>query len=149
MESEQVSRILPQQYPFLFVDRIIELVPGERAVALKNVSLNEPFFVGHFHDNPIVPGPLLVEMVGQTGGVALRTANPNTEGQSRFLGHVRDFVFHRPARPGDTLLIESTVTRPIMGSAIIRGQITVDGQLIAEGELVVAMPQTDSPHSPR
>ncbi len=110
MDIRAILRTLPHRYPFLLVDRILELEPGKRAVGVKNVTANEPHFTGHWPGNPVMPGVLIIEAMAQTAGVALLTAQ-QTQGKQAFLGGVDKVRFRRPVVPGDQLVIEAEIVR--------------------------------------
>ncbi len=109
LDIQDILRILPHRYPFLLVDRIIEIVRTKRIVAIKNVSVNEPFFVGHFPDHPIMPGVLVVESMAQAGGVLLLTEFPDREERLLLFTGIEKAKFRRPVSPGDQLRIEVDV----------------------------------------
>ncbi|MCD6305477.1 MAG: 3-hydroxyacyl-ACP dehydratase FabZ [Deltaproteobacteria bacterium] len=140
---EDIVRILPHRYPFLLVDRIIELELNKRVVGIKNVTANEPFFQGHFPDHPIMPGVLIVEAMAQVGGVLARLSVPgimeNKEGGSVFFASMDRVKFRRPVVPGDRLRFELAPLRT--GSRIwkMAGTATVDGHLAAEAVLVATI----------
>ena len=139
LDARQIRQTLPHRFPFLLVDRILEVSPdGSRAVGIKNVSINEPFFQGHFPDYPIMPGVLLVEALAQVGGAAL-VASGHHKGKMGLLAGVDSFRFRRPVTPGDTLRLEVEVLKA-RGSLIrLGGKATVEGQTVAEGEILVAL----------
>jgi len=110
MDIRAILRTLPHRYPFLLVDRILEVEPGQRAVGVKNVTANEPQFTGHWPENPVMPGVLVVEAMAQTAGVAMLTAH-QTQGKQAFLGGVDKVRFRRPVVPGDQLIIEAELVR--------------------------------------
>ncbi len=110
MNIRAILRTLPHRYPFLLVDRILELEPGQRAVGVKNVTANEPQFTGHWPGNPVMPGVLIVEAMAQTAGVAMLTGH-ETQGKQAFLGGVDKIRFRRPVVPGDQLIIEAELVR--------------------------------------
>ncbi|MGK7888303.1 MAG: 3-hydroxyacyl-ACP dehydratase FabZ [Leptolyngbyaceae cyanobacterium] len=136
---EEIQALLPHRYPFALVDRIIDYVPGEKAVGIKNVTFNEPQFQGHFPGRPIMPGVLIVEAMAQVGGIVL-TQLPNVpDGLLMFAG-IDKVRFRRPVVPGDQLVMTVellSVKRMRFGK--MRGQATVDGQLAAEGELMFSL----------
>lgn len=138
LDIDQVKAIIPHRYPFLLVDRVEELVEGERAVGVKNVTANEPFFPGHFPDYPVMPGVLIVEALAQVGAVALLSVEANKGKLALFAG-IDKVRFKRQVRPGDTLRLEVTITRsrgPIgFGEAVA----TVDGEVACAGELMFAL----------
>jgi len=109
LEVEDILRILPHRYPFLLVDRITHITRTKRIVAIKNVSVNEPFFVGHFPGHPIMPGVLVVEAMAQAGGVLLLTEFPDREEKLLLFTGIERARFRRPVRPGDQLRIEVDV----------------------------------------
>ena len=109
LDIEDILRILPHRYPFLLVDRIIEITRTKRIVAIKNVTVNEPFFVGHFPDHPIMPGVLVVEAMAQAGGVLLLTEFPDRAEKLLLFTGIERARFRRPVRPGDQLRIEVDV----------------------------------------
>jgi 3-hydroxyacyl-[acyl-carrier-protein] dehydratase len=109
LEIEDIQRILPHRYPFLLVDRITEIIRTKRIVAIKNVTVNEPFFVGHFPDHPIMPGVLVVEAMAQAGGVLLLTEFPDRAEKLLLFTGIERARFRRPVRPGDQLRIEVDV----------------------------------------
>ena len=142
LEAADLMRILPHRYPFLLVDRIIELTPGERAVGIKQVTANEPQFTGHFPERPIMPGVLLVEALAQTAGVAVLTLDEYRGKVGLFAG-IDECRFRRMVIPGDTLLLKVEVEklRGMFGRA--RGVASVDGEVAAEAILSIIVPRDD------
>ena len=136
---EEIQKLLPQRYPFALVDRIVEYVPGERAVGIKNVTFNEPHFQGHFPERPIMPGVLIVEAMAQVGGVVL-TQLPEADGGLFLFAGIDKVRFRRPVVPGDQLVMTAEllyVKRRRFGKMQARAE--VDGQLAAEGELMFSL----------
>jgi len=140
---KDIIKILPHRYPFLLVDRVIELEAGERIVAIKNVTGNEPFFQGHFPGSPIMPGVLIVEAMAQAGGIMARLSFPDLiekEGNAGIFFISMDKVkFRRPVVPGDQIVIKAKALRK--GSRIwkIAGKSYVSDDLVAEAELTAAI----------
>ena len=136
LDSRAIQELLPHRYPFLLVDRIIELVPRERIVGIKQVSINEPFFQGHFPGAAVMPGVLVVEALAQVGAVlALREIEDRDSKLVLFTG-IREARFRRPVVPGDTLRLEVTALR--IGSRLqrMRGEAKVEGQLVADADIM-------------
>ncbi|NPV92217.1 MAG: 3-hydroxyacyl-ACP dehydratase FabZ [Firmicutes bacterium] len=131
-------RIIPHREPFLLVDRIIELEPGTRAVGIKNVTYNEPFFAGHFPGNPIMPGVLIVEALAQVGAVALLTLEEH-RGKLGLFGGIEKFRFRRQVVPGDQLRLETRVLWVRRGIGRCAAVATVDGEVAAEGEAMFSI----------
>lgn len=140
LDSDQIAQILPHRYPFALVDKIIDGEEGKWAKGIKCVTVNEPFFQGHFPQKHVMPGVLLIEAMAQVGGVAI-LALPENAGKLAFLGHVQDARFKRQVVPGDVVEIECTLTKrrgPIgMGVATAK----VDGKIAATAELTFAIGQ--------
>ncbi|MDI3327855.1 MAG: 3-hydroxyacyl-ACP dehydratase FabZ [Alicyclobacillaceae bacterium] len=137
-DADEIQRILPHRPPFLLVDRILELEPGKRAVGLKNVTMNEPFFAGHFPGYAVMPGVLIVEALAQTGAVAILTLR-EYEGKIGFFAGIDGFRFRRQVRPGDQLRLEVEIHRLKGAIGKGAGRALVDGQVAAEGELMFAI----------
>jgi beta-hydroxyacyl-ACP dehydratase FabZ len=131
----QIQAILPHRYPFLLVDRIIEYDPGKRVVGIKNVTLNEPFFAGHFPGAPVMPGVLIVEAMAQTAGVVMLASLPDRESKLVFFTGIDGAKFRRPVVPGDQLRLELTVLKLRPRYIKLRGEAYVDGQLVAEADI--------------
>ena len=140
---EGIKKILPHRYPFLLVDRITELEPGERIVGIKNVTINEPFFQGHFPDNPIMPGVMIIEAMAQVGGVLARLSMPEVmngdKGNAIFFMSMDKVKFRKPVIPGDQIVFKIAPLRK--GSRVwkIAGKAFVGDDLVAEGELVATI----------
>lgn len=135
LDIEQIQKILPQRYPFLLIDRVIELDPGKKVVAVKNVSFNEGFFGGHFPEKPVMPGVLIIEAMAQAA-IMLFCAQAR-EGQKKlsyYLGSVKVRFLH-PVTPGDQLKITVEPVKIISGAAIVRASVEVADKEIANGEL--------------
>jgi 3-hydroxyacyl-[acyl-carrier-protein] dehydratase len=130
----KIMQIIPHRYPFLLVDYISEFIPGEYAEGVKNVTANEPFFQGHFPSNPIMPGVLLLEAMGQVAAIALLTKDEYS-GRSVLLAGVEKARFRRTVRPGDTLKIRSEVVRWGGKTGVCHGVVRVGAEVAAEADL--------------
>jgi len=135
LDIQAIREILPHRYPMLLVDAIIELEP-ERIVGIKDVTVNEPFFAGHFPDFPVMPGVLILEAMAQVAGVLVLKSIPDRKSKLVLLASVEQAKFRRPVFPGHQLRIEMKVTRRKASVAKMHGQATVDGVVMAEAELM-------------
>ncbi|MWJ32296.1 MULTISPECIES: 3-hydroxyacyl-ACP dehydratase FabZ [Saccharibacillus] len=138
LDSQQIQEIIPHRPPFLLVDRILEVEPGKRAVGIKNVTVNEPFFAGHFPGYPVMPGVLIVEALAQVGSVAMMIVEEN-RGKLGFFAGIDGFRFRGQVKPGDTLQLEVEMTR--FKGMIGKGHAVakVDGKVVAEGDMMFAL----------
>lgn len=146
MDIHQILQYLPHRYPILLVDRVLEVVPGERIVALKNVSMNEPYFPGHYPHHPVMPGVLIVEAMAQTAAIlSFKTLGdkPTPDSVYYFVG-IDGARFKRPVGPGDQLIMEVRITASKRGMWKFSGQAKVDGQLACEAELICTMRRLDA-----
>jgi 3-hydroxyacyl-[acyl-carrier-protein] dehydratase len=143
LEAADIMRLLPHRYPFLLVDRIVELDPGKRAVGIKQVSSNEPHFTGHFPERPIMPGVLMVEALAQTAGIAVMTLD-DYRGKLGLFAGIDDCRFKRLVVPGDTLRLEVTVEKLRGMFGRVRAAATVDGELAVEATLSIVIPRDQS-----
>ncbi len=136
LDATDIQQLLPHRYPFLLVDRVIELVPRERIVGIKQVSINEPFFQGHFPGAPVMPGVLVIEALAQVGALlALREIEDRDKKLVLFTG-IERARFRRPVVPGDTLVLEVKAVRVGSRSQRMRGEARVDGQLCADADIM-------------
>lgn len=135
---KEIKEILPHRYPFLLVDRIVELEPGKSAVGIKNVTVNEPFFQGHFPDFPIMPGVLIVEALAQTSGIAVAVLEEN-KGKLGVFASIESIKFKYQVQPGDVLRLETEILSSKMGIIKAKVKATVEGKTAAEGEIKLAM----------
>ena len=138
-DIQKIMNVLPHRYPFIMIDRIIELVPGEKVVALKNVTINEPFFQGHFPGNPIMPGVLMIEAMGQAGAVLAAESLPEKEHGSLiyFMG-MNKVKFRKPVVPGDQIIFEVKFLKQRAKVFKMSGMAFVDEKLVAEAELMAS-----------
>lgn len=132
---EDIMQVLPHRYPFLLVDRILELEEGKRVVGLKNVSINEPFFQGHFPGHPIMPGVLIIESMAQVGGMLLMRTIADPSSKVVYFMSLDNVKFRRPVRPGDQLRVAVEVLQVRGATCRMRGVATVDGQVVTEAEM--------------
>jgi 3-hydroxyacyl-[acyl-carrier-protein] dehydratase len=138
LDIDAIREILPHRYPFLLVDRIEELEP-ERIVGVKNVTANEPFFVGHFPDFPVMPGVLIVEAMAQVAGVLVLKEMPDRRNKLVLLASVDGAKFRKPVRPGDQLRIEMKVSKRKATIVKMFGAATVAGEVVAEAEVMCVL----------
>ncbi len=141
VEIGEILRYLPHRYPFLLIDRVIDLVPDERIVALKNVTINEPYFVGHFPHHPVMPGVLVVEAMAQAAGIlSFATLGTYSDPNSVFyFAGIDEARFKRPVGPGDQLRFEVSILRKSRHIWKFEGRALVDGQRVAEARLMCAL----------
>lgn len=138
LDIQQIKEIIPHRYPFLLVDKVLEVEEGKRAIGIKNVTANEEFFNGHFPDYPVMPGVLIVEALAQVGAVAMLKKEEN-RGRLAFFAGIDNCRFKRQVRPGDQLRLEVEMTR--VRGAIGKGKAiaTVDGEIACETEITFAL----------
>lgn len=130
---KQIMQAIPHRYPFLLIDRVVDLVNGESAVGVKNVSINEQFFQGHFPSEPVMPGVLLIESMAQTAAVlVVATLGPDAEGKLVYFMSIEGAKFRRPVVPGDQVMVHVTRVQRRMNVWKFSGQAKVDGQIVAE-----------------
>lgn len=138
MDIHQILEHLPHRYPFLLVDRVLDVVPGERITALKNVTINEPFFPGHYPHHPVMPGVLIIEALAQTAAIlSFKTlgGKPDDKSVYYFVG-IDNARFKRPVSPGDQLIFDVSITANKRGIWKFAAVAKVDGQVAAEAELM-------------
>jgi 3-hydroxyacyl-[acyl-carrier-protein] dehydratase len=145
LDIKEIQKILPHRPPFLLVDRIIEMEPGKRVVGLKNVTMNEAFFMGHFPGYPIMPGVLIVEAMAQTGGVLVLSDVPDRERKLVLFAGIEEAKFRQPVVPGDQLRLELEVLTLRKTVVKMRAQATVDGRLVAEATILCVIAEREKP----
>lgn len=139
LDIQEILDFLPHRYPFLLIDRIIEFEPAKRLIAIKNVTINEPFFEGHFPGYPIMPGVLVVEAMAQAGGIIMMHELDDRHSKLVVFTGIERAKFRRPVTPGDQLLIEVNVLSFRSRAGKIEGRATVDGKLACEATLTCAV----------
>ncbi|MDR2605728.1 MAG: 3-hydroxyacyl-ACP dehydratase FabZ [Oscillospiraceae bacterium] len=137
---DEIRVIIPHRYPFLLIDRVTEYEPGVRAKAIKCVSVNEPYFTGHFPDKCLMPGVLILEALAQTGGIALMTDSASS-GKLAVLGGVKNARFLKPVTPGDVLELECHILRRLGAIGTAAGEAKVNGETVCKAELTFALTQ--------
>ncbi len=139
LDITEIMAILPHRYPFLLIDRVLEIEPKQRIVAIKNVTVNEPHFAGHFPDYPIMPGVLMIEAIAQTGGALLLTEIPDRESKLMVFTGIESARFRRPVTPGDQLRIEVKVLNWRTRVVKMAGVITVEGKVVCDATVTCAL----------
>ena len=134
LDITEIKKIIPHRYPMLLIDRVEELIPGEKAVAKRNVTINEELFNGHFPGNPVMPGVLIVEALAQTGAVALLSL-PEFKGKTAYFGGIKSAKFRKVVRPGDSLRLEVTLEKIQNNVGLGKAVATVDGKKACTAEL--------------
>jgi len=141
MDVKEIQSILPHRYPFLLVDRILEMEPGEKAVAIKNVTINEHFFMGHFPGNPIMPGVLIVEAMAQVAGIMAFLSG--VQGDTVYFMSIEKAKFRKPVVPGDQLRLDIATLQHRGNVWKFSGSATVDGKLVSEAEFTAMVLKRD------
>ena len=138
LSATEIQSIIPHRYPMLLVDRIVELEPLKRAVGIKNVTMNEQFFLGHFPGEPVMPGVLLIEAMAQVGGIAMLYPQEN-RGKLAFFAGIDRVKFRRPVVPGDQVRMVAEIIKIRGAMGKVWAEAFVDDQLVAEGEFLFAL----------
>jgi 3-hydroxyacyl-[acyl-carrier-protein] dehydratase len=144
LDTRAIQELLPHRYPFLLVDRIVELVPLQRIVGIKQVTVNEPFFEGHFPGAPVMPGVLIIEALAQCGALLVLRELEDRNQKLPFFSGINHGRFRQPVTPGDTLILEVTALR--VGTRIqrMRGEAKVNGQIAAEAEITCVIVEREA-----
>ena len=137
LDVVEIQKILPHRYPFLFVDRVLDIEPGKKITAIKNVSMDEPFFQGHFPGRPIMPGVLMVEAMAQAGGLLVSKSNPNPNDDNLvYFMSIEKAKFRKPVVPGDQLVLEVEALQTRGKVWKFKGEAKVDGKVVCEAEFM-------------
>jgi 3-hydroxyacyl-[acyl-carrier-protein] dehydratase len=146
MDIEEIMRYLPHRYPFLLIDRVTSLVTDTSIRGIKNVTMNEPYFVGHFPEYPVMPAVLIIEALAQLASILAWKMSRRTPGDGTliFFAGINDARFRRQVRPGDQLVLESEVQRLVRGVGKFAVRAKVDGEIVAEANLLAAMRMPDN-----
>lgn len=144
LDLEEIQRVLPHRYPFLLVDRILSIELGQRIVGLKNITINEPFFQGHFPGRPIMPGVLIMEALAQVGAILALLSTPQNPGNLIFLLGLDKVRFRKPVVPGDQLLLEVESMRCGQKFWKMRGTALVNRTVVAEAEIMASVKHEES-----
>ncbi len=137
LDIQEITKLLPHRYPFIMIDRILELAPGEKVIALKNVTINEPFFQGHFPGNPIMPGVLIIEAMGQAGAVlAAKSLEREPQDSLIYFMGMDKVKFRKPVTPGDQLIFEMKFIKQRRNVFKMSGTAYVDKNVVAQAELM-------------
>jgi 3-hydroxyacyl-[acyl-carrier-protein] dehydratase len=144
LKIEDIRNVVPHRYPFLLVDRILEVDPGRRAIGLKNVTINEAFFEGHFPGHAVMPGVLLVEAMAQVGGVILLTI-PENRGKLAYFAGLDKVRFRKPVVPGDALISEVEIIRHRGNFGKVKAVARVDGEVVVDGILLFSVVERERP----
>lgn len=136
LDIKEIMKLLPHRYPFIMIDRILELTPGEKVVALKNVTINEPFFQGHFPENPIMPGVLIIEAMGQAGAVLAAKSLDREHGSLIYFMGIDKVKFRKPVTPGDQLIFEMKFIKQRRNVFKMSGTAYVDEKVVVQAELM-------------
>ena len=142
LDISAIERILPHRYPFLLVDKVVELIPDRRAVGVKNVTINEPFFTGHFPKRPVMPGVMIIESLAQVSGI-LMLNKPENLGKYAYFIAMDNVKFRRAVLPGDTLILEAEVAKLRSKTGFMRTRALVEGKVVAEADLMFALLEGD------
>jgi 3-hydroxyacyl-[acyl-carrier-protein] dehydratase len=145
MDFDEILRSLPHAFPFRMIDRILDIEKGKRAIALKNVSMEEPYFSGHFPKEPILPGVLILEAMAQTGGLAFESSFEKGEEGIPVLARIEEFRLKKRVIPGDQLIIEAEVLRVFSNLAKVKVMAKVGEETVAEGTFVLARNPSPQP----
>jgi 3-hydroxyacyl-[acyl-carrier-protein] dehydratase len=143
MDLDEILKNLPHAFPFRMIDRVLEIEKGKKAIALKNVSFDEPYFLGHFRNDPVMPGVLILEAMAQTGGLAFQSSFEKGEEGIPVLARIEEFRWKRGVIPGDQIIIEAEVLHVFSNLAKVRVLARVGEEMIAEGTLVLAKGPSD------
>lgn len=139
LDIHAIQKILPHRYPFLFVDRVVELTPGERVVGIKNVTADEPFFAGHFPGRPVMPGVLIVEAMAQSCGILAYSIEEDPASKWLLFAGIDKARFKTPVVPGDQLIMDVEMISRRLSMTVFQAYTRVDGKVVAQGELRMAL----------
>lgn len=138
LDSAKIKLILPHRYPFLLIDRVLDYQPGEYAIAQKNISVNEGYFQGHFPENPIMPGVLILESLAQTSAITLLTL-PKFKGKIAYFGGIKKARFRKPVTPGNTLWLEAKINKLYDNEGFVEAQATVQETIVCTASLIFSI----------
>ena len=142
IEAQEIMKLLPHRYPFLLVDRVVDLIPTKEITVIKNVTINEPFFQGHFPIEPVMPGVLIVEAMAQAGGIlAIKSIDGDAAGKVFYFASIKEAKFKRPVRPGDQLQITAKFEKRRGIIAVMKCEARVEGKIVSTATISATVPE--------